>query len=247
MGNKNTDRIGELIMSRIVLITGASSGYGKATAKAFKDSGDTVIMTARSYDKLESARKEVGGDLAVSMDVTKPEDWDMIVKLVEEKYGRLDILVNNAGGGITIKEVSDFTIEEIDTVIKLNLNSVIYGCRAFADMMKKQHTGTMINISSVCARQCWPTWSVYAAAKAGVLNFSKGMYLEMQPHNVRVTCVVPASANTNFGIACGIGETTDKLLPEDIADTVLYIANLPQRAVVEDVTVWGIDKQVNPL
>ena len=234
-------------MSRIVLITGASSGYGKATAKAFKDNGDTVIMTARNYDKLEEARKEVGGDLAFSMDVTKPQDWENAVKIVKEKYGRLDILVNNAGGGVTIKEVSEFSTEEIDATIRLNLNSVIYGCRTFAPMMKEQKTGTMINISSVCARQCWPTWSVYAAAKAGVLNFSKGMYLEMQPYNVRVTCVVPSSASTGFQSACGIGETTDKLLPEDIAETVLYIANLPQRAVVEDVTVWGIDKQVNPL
>ncbi len=234
-------------MSRIVLITGASSGYGKATAKVFKDNGDIVIMTARNMERLEKARIEVGGDLAFSMDVTNPADWDNAVKTIKEKYGRLDILVNNAGGGVTIKEVSEFTIEEIDATIKLNLNSVIYGSRAFADMMKQQKCGTMINISSVCARQCWPTWSVYAAAKAGVLNFSKGMYLEMQPYNVRVTCVIPSSASTGFQSACGIGETTDKLLPEDIAETVLYIANLPQHAVVEDVTVWGIDKQVNPL
>lgn len=234
-------------MNRIVLITGASSGYGKATAKAFKENGDTVIMTARRLDKLEVARKEVNGDLAFSMDVTNPADWEYAVKVIKEKYGSLDVLVNNAGGGITIKEVSEFTIDEIDTTIKLNLNSVIYGCRAFADMMKEQKSGTMINISSVCARQCWPTWSVYAAAKAGVLNFSKGMYLEMQPYNVRVSCVVPSSASTGFQSACGIGETTDQLLPEDIAETVLYIANLPERAVVEDVTVWGIDKQINPL
>lgn len=234
-------------MSRIVLITGASSGYGKATAKAFKENGDIVIMAARNIDKLENAKAEVGGDLAFSMDVTKPSDWERIVKIIKDTYGKLDILVNNAGGGVTIKEVSEFTIEEIDETIKLNLNSVIYGCRAFADMMKEQKTGTMINVSSVCARQCWPTWSVYAAAKAGVLNFSKGMYLEMQPHNVRVTCVVPSSASTGFQSACGIGETTDQLLPEDIAETILYVSNLPQRAVVEDVTVWGIDKQVNPL
>ena len=234
-------------MSRTVLITGASSGYGKATAKAFKDNGDIVIMTARNMEKLEEVRIEVGGDLAFSMDVTNPSDWDKAVALIKEKYGKLDVLVNNAGGGVTIKEVREFSIEEIDNTIKLNLNSVIYGCRAFADMMKQQKCGTMINISSVCARQCWPTWSVYAAAKAGVLNFSKGMYLEMQPHNVRVTCVVPSSASTGFQSACGIGETTDKLLSEDIAETVLYVANLPQRAVVEDVTVWGIDKQVNPL
>lgn len=234
-------------MNRIVVITGASSGYGLATAKAFKESGDIVVMTARGEEKLKAACKAVGGDMAVAMDVTVPADWERLMETVMNTYGRLDILVNNAGGGIAIKEVSEFTIEEIDTTIKLNLNSVIYGSRAVADIMKTQKSGTIINISSVCARQCWPTWSVYAAAKAGVLNFSKGLYLELQPHGVRVTCVVPSSASTGFQSACGIGETTDQLLPEDIADTVLYIANLPARAVVEDVTVWGIDKQVNPL
>ena len=69
----------------------------------------------------------------------------------------------------------------------------------------------------------------------------------MQPYNVRVSCIVPSSASTGFQSACGIDETTDLLQSEDIAETVLYVANLPQRAVVEDVTVWGIDKQVNPL
>ena len=234
-------------MNRIILVTGASSGYGKSIAKAFKENGDTVIMTARNAERLENARKETGGDLAVAMDVTRPEDWDMLAGTIKERYGRLDVLVNNAGGGIAIKEVAEFTAAEIDETIKLNLNSVIYGCNAFANMMKSQKLGTIINISSVCARHAWPTWSVYAAAKAGVLNFSKGMYLEMQPYNVRVTCVVPSSASTGFQSSCGIEETSDKLLPEDIAETVLYVANLPQRAVVEDVTVWGIDKQVNPL
>ena len=234
-------------MNRIVLITGASGGYGKATAKAFCDRGDTVILASRNPETLERARAEVGGALALPMDVTRPEDWDRAVETVRETYGRLDVLVNNAGGGVAIKEVAELSVDEIDATIRLNLNSVIYGCRAFAPMMQAQKTGTMINISSVCARQCWPTWSVYAAAKAGVLNFSKGMYLEMQPHNVRVTCVVPGSASTGFQSACGIGETSDLLRAEDIAETVLYVADLPQRAVVEDVTVWGIDKQVNPL
>lgn len=234
-------------MNRVILITGASSGYGKAIAKAFAQSGDTVIMTARNKEKLEMACAEVGGALALSMDVTLPVDWERVMSVVKEKYGRLDVLVNNAGGGVAIKEVVDFTAEEIDATVKLNLNSVIYGCRAAAPMMKAQRGGTIINISSVCARQCWPTWSVYAAAKAGVLNFSKGMYLELQPFGVRVCCVIPSSASTGFQSACGIGETSDRLLPEDIAQTVRYVADLPPRAVVEDVTVWGIDKEVNPL
>ncbi|HAB01187.1 MAG TPA: hypothetical protein DCE08_07005 [Ruminococcaceae bacterium] len=234
-------------MSKTVLITGASGGYGKATAKAFADKGHTVIIAARNKERLEQAKLETGADQAVLMDVTVPQDWTKAKNIILDTYGHLDVLVNNAGGGVAIKEVSALSISEIDDVIKLNLNSVIYGCREFADVMKKQKYGTMINISSVCARECWPTWSVYAAAKAGVLNFSKGMYLEMQPYNVRVSCVIPSSASTGFQKACGIGETSDMLLPEDIAQTVLYVAELPQRAVVEDVTVWGIDKQVNPL
>ena len=112
-------------MNRIVLITGASSGYGKATAKAFKENGDTVIMTARNLEKLISACNEIGGNLAFSMDVTNPADWELAVKTVKAKYGRLDVLVNNAGGGIAIKEVSEFSTDEIDATIKLNLNSVI--------------------------------------------------------------------------------------------------------------------------
>ena len=234
-------------MNRIVLITGASGGYGKAIAKAFAESGDTVIMTARDAKRLEQARAEVGGAMAFTLDVTRPADWEDAVSTVTKTYGRIDVLVNNAGGGIAIREVCDLTVEEIDATVALNLSSVIYGCRAFAPMMKAQRCGTIINVSSVCARQCWPTWSVYAAAKAGVLNFSKGMYLELQPYGVRVTCVIPSSASTGFQRACGIGETADLLLPEDVAATVRYVADLPQRAVVEDVTVWGIDKEVSPL
>lgn len=234
-------------MNRIVLITGASSGYGKAAAKAFKESGDVVIMTARNAERLEAARAEVGGDLAFSMDVTVPADWDKAVKIITEKYGKIDVLVNNAGGGIAIKETTEFTADEIDSVISLNLNSVIYGCAAFAPMMKAEKSGTIINVSSVCARQAWPTWGVYGAAKAGILNFSKSLYLELRPYGVRVTCLIPAAASTGFQAAAGLQDSACELSPDDIADTMLYIANLPPRAVVEDVTVWGIDQEVNPL
>ena len=125
-------------MSKIVLVTGASSGYGKATAKVFADKGYTVVIAARNKEKLDAAKNETGADASIVMDVTKPEDWNAVKKFITEKYGRLDILVNNAGGGVAIKEVSELSVEEIDSTIKLNLNSVIYGCREFADMMRQQ-------------------------------------------------------------------------------------------------------------
>lgn len=234
-------------MSRIVVITGASSGFGLATAKAFIKNGDTVVMTSNNEAKLVAACEVIGGAMTVVMDVTVPADWERLRKAVIEKYGKIDILINNAGAGLSIKEVSDQTIEEIDSIIKLNLTSVIYGCHEFGNQFKAQKTGTIINIASICARQCWPTWTTYAAAKAGVLNFSKGFYLEMKPHNVRVSCVIPSSASTGFQKASGIGAVTDLLTTDDIAQTILYVCNLPQHAVVEDVTVFGIDKDICPL
>lgn len=234
-------------MSRIVVITGASSGFGLATAKAFIKNGDTVVMTSNNEAQLVAACEEIGGAMTVVMDVTVPADWERLRKAVIEKYGKIDILINNAGAGLSIKEVSDQTIEEIDSIIKLNLTSVIYGCREFGNQFKAQKTGTIINLASICARQCWPTWTTYAAAKAGVLNFSKGFYLEMKPHNVRVSCVIPSSASTGFQKASGIGAVTDLLTTDDIAQTILYVCNLPQHAVVEDVTVFGIDKDICPL
>ena len=164
-----------------------------------------------------------------------------------KKHGRIDVLINNAGGGVAIKNVVDQTKAEIDRAIQLNLNSVIYAANVFAPIFQKQCSGTIINMSSVCARQCWPEWSVYAAAKAGMLNFSKGLYTELQPYGVRVTCLLPASAAPHFSTASGIDCVVRKLRTDDIAQTALFICKLPAHAVVEDVTVWGIDQVVNPL
>lgn len=231
---------------KIVFITGGTSGYGKAMAKRFAQEGARVIIAARKQEELDAVSREIGCD-ALRMDVTDFAAWHSARTYVEEKYGRLDVLINNAGGGVAIKPVAEQTKAEIDRAILLNLNSVIYAANTFAPLFMAQRAGTILNMSSVCARQCWPEWSVYAAAKAGVLNFSKGLYTELQPYGVRVTCLIPAAASTGFQKASGIGEVNNILGTDDIAQTALFICKLPPRAVVEDVTVWGIDQVVNPL
>ena len=231
---------------KIALITGGTSGYGKATAKMFAESGAKVIIAARNKEKLEQVRKEIHCDAAFAMDVTSVSDWDAVKQFVVDTYGRLDILVNNAGGGVAIKETAEQKTEDIDKTIALNLTSVIYGAKTFAPLMKDRKEGTIINVSSVCAKHAWPGWSVYAAAKAGVLSFSKGLYVELQPYNIRVSCVIPAAASTGFQKNAGLDTVDAKLGVDDIARTILHICSLPQRAVVEEVTVWGIDQIVNP-
>lgn len=234
-------------MGKIVVITGATSGYGLAAAKKFKAQGDTVIVASRNAQKVDETVREYGFADGFCIDVTDACAWENLGKFVAEKYGRADVLVNNAGGGVCIDDVTNQSVENIDKTIALNLNSVMYGSRIFGDIMKKQGDGIIINISSVCARHCWGGWSVYAAAKAGVLNFSKGLYVELRPYGVRVTCVIPAAAATGFQSSAGIGEENQTLTADDIGDAILYAANQPRGVVVEEMTVWGTSQDVQPL
>lgn len=235
------------LKDKVVFLTGGSSGYGKATAKALTEAGAKVIIAARNRENLLTAKDEIGCADAIVMDVTSFADWEMAKAYVLDNYGGIDILINNAGGGVAIKDTVDQKVEDIDRAIALNLNSAIYGSKVFGEIMKNNRRGTIINFASVCAKEAWAGWTVYAASKWGVLGFSKGLYVEMRPYNVRVSCVIPAAASTGFQRGAGIGEVDNLLQPEDIAETVRYICALPDHAVVEEVTVWGIDQEVNPL
>ena len=232
---------------KTVIITGATSGYGLATARLFKQNGYTVIIASHHEEKVKKVVCENHFDDGYTLDVTDYAAWTAFKKYILEKYGRIDVLVNNAGGGISIKETTEQTKEDIDAIIALNLNSVIYGSSIFADVMKQQKDGVIINVSSVCAKHAWGAWSVYAAAKAGVLAFTKGLYVELQKYGVRATCLIPASASTGFQSAAKLAETKDSLCTDDIASAIYFAATLPPRAVVEEMTVWGTSQVVEPL
>ena len=234
-------------MNKVVLITGATSGYGLATAKKFKENGDKVIVASIDKEKVERVVKEFGFDAGFAIDVTNYDKWLELKNFVMEKYGKIDVLVNNAGSGVSIVNTTEQTRENIDKIINVNLNSVIYGSSVFGAVMQEQGDGVIVNISSVCARHSWDGWSVYAAAKAGVLNFTKGLYVELQPYGVRATCVIPASASTGFQKNAGIGEVEQSLKVQDIANAVYYVATQPKGVVVEEITVWGTSQVVNPL
>lgn len=235
-------------MNDIILITGGTSGYGKATAKLFAEKGHTVIITGRDCAKLEAAAKEIGA-IPFRADATDPADWVALRSFIAEKYGKLDLLVNNAGGGVAIKETDEQSVEDIDRAIKLNLSSVIYGCREFAPLFKKQGRGTIINISSVCAKEAWPGWSVYAAAKWGVLGFTKGLTTELSPLGVRVTCLIPGAGDTNFDNAANFhGRGAIPMLKaHNIAEAIVSVYELPENVWIEEMTIWGIDQVVIPL
>lgn len=230
----------------IILITGGSSGYGKAAAKKFYEAGAKVIICARNKEQLEKTRQEIGDIDIVPMDVTSVEDWKRVQKYVEETYGHIDCLINNAGGGVAIVDLEHQTYEDIDKCIALNLNSAIYGSKVFTPMFKAQKEGTIINVSSVCAKHAWVGWTPYTAAKVGVLGLSKGLHVELRPYNVRVTCIIPAAGNTNFRKNANTPDMPVKLEAEDIAQAMYDVYTMPKHIVVEEMTVWGIDQDVDP-
>lgn len=234
-------------MKKTAVITGGTSGYGLATAKSFKQKGYVVLITGRSQERLLKAQAETGADFIFQQDVKNYSDWVALKDFALKKLQKIDVVVNNAGGGVAIQPIEQQEKEMIDETLALNLSSVMYSANVFTPVFKNQKSGTFINVSSVCAKHAWANWSVYAAAKAGVLNFTKGLHVELQPYGIRAVCVIPASASTGFQSACGIGETNDSLQTEDLANTILYVAEMPMRAVVEEVTVWGMSQIVQPL
>lgn len=239
------------LKDQVAIVTGGSRGYGTGIARKLVARGAKVWITGRSKQELANVATAIGAR-ALCADVTSPEDWDNVVKTVMADSGRIDILVNNAGAGIRIAPVSEQSDAEIAESIAVNLTGTIYGCRRVAPIMQEQKAGTIINVASVCATHAWPGWSVYSAAKAGLLQFSKCLYTEMRPHNVRVTCLIPSWGATNFQQAANL--TVDdadinarKIQADELGDIVVNICNLPAHLAIEQMTVWPLIQQVEPL
>ena len=129
--------------------------YGRATAQRFVEMGCTVIITGRREDVLQKTASEIGA-IPFCADATSYDDWTALADFVKTQFGHLDLLINNAGGGVAIRETDSQKPDDIDYAIRLNLNSVIYGCSVFAPLLKQQKHGTIINISSVCPSKHGP-------------------------------------------------------------------------------------------
>jgi NAD(P)-dependent dehydrogenase (short-subunit alcohol dehydrogenase family) len=236
------------VRNQVVVITGAASGYGRATAERFCDEGACVIISDIDEQALHETAAAIGAE-AQRQDVTRWDDWQALFAAVMAKHGRVDILVNNAGGGVAIADTVDQPVATVDKIIALNLNSVVYGSMVFGKQMQAQGSGTIINISSTCATEAWPKFSVYAAAKSGVVSLSKGMYTELRPHGVRVTAIIPGAGATNFSKSAGLAEPAVPffLKPEDMAEVILHVCQMPQHIEVEEYRFWGTDQEVIPL
>ncbi len=240
-----------ILTGRTAIVTGGSRGYGKGIAEALKESGASVWITGRDLKALRTA----GEILSIhyrKADVASADDWNSLVDEVMREKGGIDILVNNAGGAVRIAPLDEQRDSEIEESITVNLTGAIAGCRRVVPVMKKQKSGTIINISSVCAKEAWPGWSIYSAAKAGLVQFSRCLYTELRDYGVRVTSLIPSWGATNFLEAANLQgfdpDTAARAIqPRELGDLVVAICTLPPHLNIEDITLWPLVQKVEPL
>jgi short-subunit dehydrogenase len=229
---------------RTALITGASSGIGKATACAFAQAGINVALVSRSQDKLEAAATTVAKDTGVevktyAIDLADVDQVKAKMEAIAQELGYIDILVNNAGMAYT-GNLSEIPLADWQRVINVNLTSVFQCILAVLPGMRQRHQGTIINIASIAAKQAFAGWGVYCASKAALLSLSQTLAQEERANGIRVTTIFPGAVNTELWDTDTVKANFDRsqmLTPEIVAQSILYTALLPPQAVIEELTI----------
>ena len=191
----------ENITGKVVVITGASSGLGEATARLLAKSGAIVVLGARRSDRIEALAaelKKAGGQaLAVATDVVQRDQVKRLVDTAVESFGRIDVMLNNAGI-MPLAPLEQLKVDEWDQMIDVNLKGMLYGIAAALPYMKDQKSGHFINVSSVYGHKLGPDATVYCATKHAVRALSEGLRQEVKPYNIRTTVISPGAVATEL-------------------------------------------------
>jgi NADP-dependent 3-hydroxy acid dehydrogenase YdfG len=187
------------IKDKVVVITGASSGLGEATARHLAQHGAKLVLGARRLDRLQALARELslGDEAIVRMDVTNRAEVDSLVKRAIEVHGRVDVMLNNAGL-MPQAPLEKLDVADWDRMIDVNLKGVLYGIAAALPHMQRQKNGHFINVSSVAGHKVGPGFAVYAATKHAVRALSEGLRQEVKPYNIRTTVISPGAVATEL-------------------------------------------------
>ncbi len=227
------------------IVTGASSGIGKATALAFAESGIGVALVSRSADKLKVVAEEIEAlETQVKVDIYPMDlaEIDRVKQQIGEicnQFGPIDILVNNAGMGYT-NYLRDTPLEDWQKVLNLNLTSVFQCIQGVLPQMRDRSSGTIINVASIAAFNAFPNWGLYGVSKAGLVALSKALSVEERENGIRTVTISPGSVNTPIWDTDSVRADFNRdamLTPEIVAQSILHTALLPSQAVVESTIV----------
>lgn len=236
------------LKNKIVIITGASSGIGNATAIKLAKEGASVVLCARSEDELNKLKDKIesggGKALVVRTDVTKPADFEKAVSQTLATYGSIDVLINNAGL-MPLSFVEKLKTDEWEKMVDVNLKGVLNGVAAVLPTMRTNKSGHIINISSSAAHNYFPGGAIYCATKVAVKMFSEGLRKELAPrYGINVTSIEPGAVNTSLFETITDDDIKEQLKgmkgmttldAQDIANAIFYALSQPDRVNINDV------------
>jgi len=239
------------IKNNIALITGASSGIGKATAYQLAQQGVKLILTARRIDRLEALSEELNKQynveaLSIQLDVQDKTQVQSTLQSLPMPWRNIDILVNNAGLALDSTKLQEGNIDHWDTMIDTNIKGLLYVTRAILPSMIKRNSGHIINIGSIAGHEYYCTGNVYSATKHAVKALSKSLRIDLQGTNIRVSEIDPGAVHTEFSeVRWKDKKRSDEfyqnfmpLSGDDIADTVLYCATRPLHVDIAEIIIF---------
>ncbi|MBS1586810.1 MAG: SDR family NAD(P)-dependent oxidoreductase [Bacteroidetes bacterium] len=243
-------------MSKIILVTGATSGFGKAIAERFAKEAYTVCISGRRKERLNEVKQELENKyganvVCLQFDVRNREEVKNAIEELKKQVDRVDILVNNAGLAAGMSSIEEGDLDDWDTMIDTNVKGLLYVTRQVAPLMKEQRCGHIINIGSTASKTVYRNGNVYCATKFAVDALSQSMRIDLLPYGIKVTSVNPGMAETEFSLvrfkgdaerAANVYQGFQPLGAEDIADIVHYCATLPAHVCINDLVVTCLNQ-----
>jgi NADP-dependent 3-hydroxy acid dehydrogenase YdfG len=238
-------------MNRIAFITGSTSGIGQATAWAFANAGIDLILCGRRQERLDEMVAQLSQTVkttTLNFDVRNREEVATVISSLPDTWKNIDILINCAGNAHGLSPIQDGDIDDWDAMIDGNVQGLLYVSRAIIPFMVENKKGHIVNISSVAGKWTYPNGAVYCASKAAVEALSEGMRYDLTQHGIKVTNIAPGAVETEFSIvrfkgdvarAKKVYEGFDPILPEDVADAILYAVNTPKRVTIADIVLFA--------
>lgn len=236
---------------KIVLVTGATAGFGKAIALKFAEHGYDVIITGRRVERLAALEEEIKSTyetkvFTLPFDVRDKKSVNNALNSLPHDWKKIDVLVNNAGLAQGLSTFQEGDTDDWDTMIDTNVKGLLYVSRVIMPWMVEQKHGHIINISSIAGKEAYAKGNVYCATKHAVDAISKSMRIDLLPYGIKVTAINPGAAETEFSIARFKGDAEraksvyqgyEPLQAEDIAEVAYFAASRPAHVVINDITI----------
>jgi 3-hydroxy acid dehydrogenase / malonic semialdehyde reductase len=239
-------------MNKIALITGATSGIGKACAESFANLGIRLILCGRRLDRLEELKESLSGQVDVmtlAFDVRDRQAVNDAIGTIPDDWQDIDILLNNAGNAHGLSPIQDGDVDDWDAMIDGNVKGLLYVSKAIIPFMIANKKGHIVNISSIAGKQTYPNGNVYCASKAAVEALSAGMRLDLNPFGIKVTNIAPGAVETEFSLVRFKGDQNRSesvykgfkpLSATDVAECITFAVTRPAHVVVADMVLFPI-------